>query len=102
MTECQKRGKHQYSNFNSHGIANDNILFLKDNERFHKSEGKQKPKIQRRSKMLSRAFTSSSLAVFPNFAPGPLCKEMFIEHGNGSENKHLWDQKAKNEGLGQG
>lgn len=87
MTECQKRGKHHCSTFNSHGTANHNFLFLKDNERFHKSEGKaQNPK--EKQNVISRAFTSSSLAVVLNFAPRPLCKEMLIEDGNGSENKY--------------
>lgn len=61
---------------------------------------KKNPKRERN--VVSRAFTSSSLAVFLSFQPRPLCKQAFREHSfrSGSENKEL-KTSAENERLGQ-
>lgn len=99
----KQRGKHQYSNRNSNCIPNLNILFLKEDERFHKSEEKKTQNPKWEQNVVSRAFTSSGLAVFLSLRPRPLCKQAFREHsfGNGLENKQF-KTSAEKEQLGQG
>lgn len=92
MTECQNREENTSTpTSNSNCTLNLNILFLKEDERFHKSEGEKKPQNSRWEQNVSRDFTSSSLAVLLSFQPRPLCKQASREHAfrNGLDNKQL-------------